>query len=262
MRLVLAVLSVVLLAVPAMAQDAPRPWEAAARISDAALADVQSDGILALREHVAGLEKVLSEAPAAYATADAGEGNTRYILTDGPSDALVSLAIVAVAEEQSATSAGSPRSVVAIDNPYPMIAFMLGSYHVETGAMAEALRVLDAGLAHPTNDLLALSQTRPLLLLERGVALGQLRRYADAASSYEQVLAISDLPDQIHARALRGRGIALIDLNRLNEAEADLRRSLQFDPDSRVALGEIEYIARLRAGAPPTTLGVTTLQPQ
>ena len=52
-----------------------------------------------------------------------------------------------------------------------------------------------------------------------------------------------------HRRALlvRARGVTLIELGRLDEAEGALRASLDLEPDSAVARRELDYIAELRA---------------
>lgn len=49
------------------------------------------------------------------------------------------------------------------------------------------------------------------------------------------------------AMALRGMGSTLIDLGRLDEAEADYNKSLQLDPDNPIALSELGYIKKLKA---------------
>ena len=45
---------------------------------------------------------------------------------------------------------------------------------------------------------------------------------------------------------MRGQGINLIDLNRLDEAEAALQRSLEVEPENPNALHELGYLERLR----------------
>jgi hypothetical protein len=51
---------------------------------------------------------------------------------------------------------------------------------------------------------------------------------------------------------LRGAGVALIDLNRLDEAEEVLKESLVFEPDSAAAQNELGYVKHLRNGRKPT----------
>jgi hypothetical protein len=48
------------------------------------------------------------------------------------------------------------------------------------------------------------------------------------------------------ARAVRGQGVQLIDLDRLDEAENVLRRSLELEPESKVAQNKLGYIENLR----------------
>lgn len=49
------------------------------------------------------------------------------------------------------------------------------------------------------------------------------------------------------ARALSGKGVQLIDLERLDEAETALRQSLELEPESEIARNELEYIEQLRS---------------
>lgn len=52
-------------------------------------------------------------------------------------------------------------------------------------------------------------------------------------------------PDSaVAARSLRGLGFTLIELKRLDEAEARFRQSLEYQPGHPGALSELEYIAR------------------
>ena len=51
---------------------------------------------------------------------------------------------------------------------------------------------------------------------------------------------------QQKGRALRGQGINLIDLGRLEEAEAAFQRSLEVEPNHPSAPHELGYIAHLR----------------
>ncbi len=53
-------------------------------------------------------------------------------------------------------------------------------------------------------------------------------------------------------RALRGRGYALIELNRLDEAEKAYAECLELDPDDAKAKGELNYVKGLRAKQAPT----------
>ena len=61
------------------------------------------------------------------------------------------------------------RKVVAVGNPYRILALLLASYYKEVRKPADALRVLDAGLALPTAvPGVAMGATLPALVSERG----------------------------------------------------------------------------------------------
>lgn len=239
-------------AAPVHAQQPAHPWEVDQRLFDEASSAVQNGGILALKPKLSDLEQALAGAPHAFEVAAKGEGDTHYVLTDGTTDTLGALL--------GATVDGGKGTTVAVNNPYLMIAFYLGSYYNEIGKPDEAARVLAAGLALPQN--LGLGDSRPMLLVERGVALGQLKRWDEALASYDEGLADSSVEDDVRAYMLRGRGSMLIDLNRLDEAEASFRDFLKLAPDSAVAKNELQYIANLRAGKPANGSFMTKVQPK
>ena len=120
------------------------------------------------------LEQALAEGK--LAGARAMDGDTIYVLTDGMADSLAAMAAVT----SDASHAG--RKAVSIANPYPRLALVLGSYYDEIGQPADALRVLDEGLAivDAATTVLQLSESRPGLLIERGEALIALHRFDDA----------------------------------------------------------------------------------
>jgi tetratricopeptide (TPR) repeat protein len=101
----------------------------------------------------------------------------------------------------------------------------------------------------------------PALLGERDAALAALHRPADALADSDEGLRLPQLTDSHRARFLRGRGFALTELNRLDEAEAAYNDSLKIDPNNPIALRELQYIAGLRAGRPRTATELSLPQP-
>ncbi|WP_431288153.1 hypothetical protein [Roseateles chitinivorans] len=81
-----------------------------------------------------------------------------------------------------------------------------------------------------------------------GQPLRSLSLYREAESDAE----FDDKSEQAHRRAvaLRGQGYALVELQRWDEAEAAYRKSLTFEPDNRLAKGELTFIRDQRPKAP------------
>lgn len=245
----------ILAAAPVHAQQADHPWEKDQVLIREVIAGVERNGILALQPRLEDLEHALAGAPHAFEVAAKGEGDTTYVLTDGGTDALGALVGAAAAADRT----GEKGNTVAVENPYLAIAFYMGSYYNEVGQHADSERVLAAGLALPQS--FGLGQIRPMLLIERGAALAQLKRPGESLASYDEALKNPMVDDLTRAYVLRGRGSALIDLGRLDDAEASFKDSLKLAPDSKVAKNELQYIANLRAGQAPNTGAMTKVQP-
>lgn len=220
--------------------SASRPWEKAQAVLSATETDLAKGGLRTVGAHASDLEQALADARRSFEVARAGTG-TIYVLADGQAETLAGL--------MAATAA--KRNAVAVRNPYPHVSFYLGSYYNEIGRSADALRVLDAGLALPrvVQDA-ALGETLPALISERGATLTALKRWSDALAAFDGGLTIATLNNTMRARMLRGRGFCLTELGRLDDAEKSYRDSLIIEPNNPRALKELDYIARLRAGGP------------
>jgi tetratricopeptide (TPR) repeat protein len=229
----------VLTCAAALADDAPSrpPWSIDTTLERTTMGAVQSGGIRAVQDHLADLETALARAQDTIAQAGAGEG-TRFVLTDGLAQTLIGMAAVA-------TDKAHPAKGVAVPNPYPQIALLLGSYYDEVGRPGDAVRVLDLGIA--SDKILGIDgDTGPILKGERANALMTLKRFDEALAGYDDALSTKDLPPEARAHLLRGRGYALTELGRLDDAESAYRESLTLQPGNQTAQNELEYIARLR----------------
>jgi Flp pilus assembly protein TadD len=85
--------------------------------------------------------------------------------------------------------------------------------------------------------------------VEMGYAFNQLRRFREALDSHMRAEALAGkYPSQRPhlSLALRGKGFALIELQRLDEAEVAFKSSLEIEPNNKLALNELGYIKRLR----------------
>jgi tetratricopeptide (TPR) repeat protein len=230
----------------AISANALHPWEQARAIVAATEADLARRGFLAINDHLSELEQTLAEARRAYEVAQTG-ADTVYVLANGQAEVLAGLF----------AASASGRYAVAIENPYPIIGMLLGSYYNEIGQPSDAVRVLEMVLALPRPDDM-LRDMLPHIMSERGAALNALKRWDDALANYDGGLEIVSLPPEMKARLLRGRGFALTELGRLNEAEGAYRESLVSEPNNLRALHELNYIARLRDGAPPVPGGLVS----
>ena len=121
---------------------------------------------------MADLEGVLANAGQAFSAAGAST-NPVYVLTDGRVETLAALLLAQKRPDTLGTQ------VVAIENPYPLASFFLGTYYNEIGSTEDALRALDAGGRAADGIPVWGGQTRPIMLSERGIALAALKRWQE-----------------------------------------------------------------------------------
>jgi tetratricopeptide (TPR) repeat protein len=201
----------------------------------AAISDIDSAGLLSVKDHVDALHAVLGHMPQPFARAQQ-VGDRLVYHADSIDDCV-----------RFAAASRDHRAFVCLGNPYPAAAFYLGSYYNEIGQPGRALEVLDLGrIAGPDS---------PLVASERDAALIALRRWDDALAGANQGLAVADLAPADRARLLRNRGYALTELNRLDEAQKAYEDSLTLEPGNALAQNELKYIAGLKSGVRPATPG-------
>ncbi len=123
---------------------------------------------------------------------------------------------------------------------YSCAFYFLALIAAEREDYASAIEAVEQGLR--------LEPDHPLLLCEKGFVLRHLRRFEEALICYQQGVAARQWsPDFQKAQALRGVGVTLIDLGRLDEAEDALRESLRFELNNKIAVAELDYIEQLRS---------------
>jgi len=234
----------------AHAQPAENEWQHAALLLSTTEKDVASADITAVEQHRLELESALVTAHDAIAAAAAHNVE----LTDGEAETIMALS--AALDKSKAKN-----SVRAVQNPYPAISLYLGSYYDEVGKPADAIRVIDLGLATFSAPDTDLGAHVPILLGERGAALNMVHRSEEALASYDRALKIADLPNLDRARLERGRGFSLTELNRLDDAAAAYQESLKLEPGNERAQHELNYIAQLKSGSAPTKGYLATVKP-
>lgn len=131
---------------------------------------------------------------------------------------------------------------------YPQVFYLLGFISVEEGNHSEAMAYFEkAGRYEPEN---------PSIISERAQTYRAIGDLTGSLSWFEKISGIGPFvsPRQF-ALILRQKGVTLIDMERLDEAESALRESLKFDPGNNLAVSELAYIENLRGGAPKQKLG-------
>ncbi|MFZ2031169.1 MAG: tetratricopeptide repeat protein [Vitreimonas sp.] len=203
------------------------------RIVDEAMSATNSGGYPALATRLAALREVISRAPSCYPEVER-RGDDIIVRSNLNSSAILALTLVAVSQHQNVR-------VLRGSNPYGNASLLLGAYSDEEHRFEEGISWLDRGLA--------LQPREENLVLEKATALGQLRRIDEQVALLQ-----SELDDPFaslsidQSRYQRNLGVALIDANRLDEAEAALRESIRLEPNNPRAQNELRHIAQLRAG--------------
>lgn len=143
------------------------------------------------------------------------------------------------------------KTPVAVDDPYPLIAHILGLYYNETDHPDEALIVLARGFTIlQERHVPEIAATTPPLMMEMAATFNATGQSATALKAYDYVLTLPAGAYDLRAKAQRGRGYALIELDRLDEAEAAYNEALKLEPGNGLARRELDYIASVRAGKP------------
>jgi hypothetical protein len=200
------------------------------------IAAVSTGGFDIVATHRAELEGMLAHAPTPFSQTEEHDGIV-YLRAVSPEECVAIMVFVVAAQH------GKHRAVTCVDNPYPTAALLLGSFLDEVHRPVEGLAMLDRGLGFDPRY--------PILVTEKGASLNMMHRSAEALAVYKSGLAdIPDLDTWQRGQMLRGEGYALVELNRLDEAEAAYKESLKVDPNHGFALKELQFINSVRAGAP------------
>jgi tetratricopeptide (TPR) repeat protein len=236
----------------AAAADSP-PWVTDEKLVEDSWADIHASGILAVKNRRDDLEAALARASSVIDAANASRP-TRFVLTDGAAQSLAGMIMAA------ADKANPGGQSVALPNPYPQIAMVLGSYYNEIGRHEDAARVLEAGIA--SDKIMDIpGETAPILIGERANALTSLKRFDEALAAYDDALKQPQLSPPLQAHLLRGRGYTLTEMNRLDDAQKAYTDSLVLEPNNPTALSELQYIAKVRGGAQAVPGELKPLQP-
>jgi tetratricopeptide (TPR) repeat protein len=143
--------------------------------------------------------------------------------------------------------------VVWVTPSYSKARYLLAVIAVETGDVE--------GAFHHIVCAIELQPYHPLVMHEAAIILQRIGGVAEALAILEKGSSVPAwlMTPERQALLERSRGVTLVELGRLDEAEAALRASLDLEPDSAVARHELDYITELRArGAAARELTVLT----
>ena len=216
-------------------QSPAQPWVKDNAVLNATIADIQKGGMKAIASHTADLEQALAGAKHSFEIAAAGDGKTTFELSDSPN--------ASVRDVMATATDKTKKPVTAAFNPYPGITFFLASYYDISGKPADALRVVDAGLALPGADV---SSHRTELLVERASALGALKRWQESLAAYDDALKVQGNVPAVEAYIQRGRGAMLAQLGRVGDSRAAYAESASLVKDDPDAQRQLDYIRKSR----------------
>jgi len=138
-------------------------------------------------------------------------------------------------------------NTVVLDYDYALAYYLSAYIFVEEGNFEAAIGDL--------RKALSLSPRNSIFLAELGHVYQTVRNWPAALEVFAQAEEASEgfSPDSVKdselGRALRGQGFSLIELHRLEEAEAVFERCLEINPKDEKARNELRYIDQLRKRA-------------
>lgn len=133
------------------------------------------------------------------------------------------------------------KHITWILSAYPRAFFYLAFIDMEEGMPESAIVRLQSSLR--------LEPDQPRCYCEMALAHSRMGQHEKALAFYEQALqSRSTITAKAKGLALRGKGILLIEVGELDLAKKCLLESLRYEPDSQIALQELEYISHLKTG--------------
>jgi tetratricopeptide (TPR) repeat protein len=221
-------------------------WRKAQSVLDGASVEFKLSGPSSVQDHADAIEQVLAQADISN-DATSRNGDV-YILADGAAESALALAIGESTRSRYSHGYGK---IVVVDNPYPTLALMLGSYYDLSGRPADALRAFERGLALAAFEPAQLGLHVPALIGARSIALAKTNRLPQALKSCDDALASMVLGTADKARLYRNRGFILLKMDRLDEADAAYRQALELEPGNALAQQQRDAIAKRKAAATP-----------
>lgn len=120
---------------------------------------------------------------------------------------------------------------------YSKLCWHLSMSFLESGRSNNAIVAVERGLL--------LEPDHPILWAQKALILNRTGEHEEALKAYQTAESIRPwAPTSYRARALRGQGAALIDLEKFEEAQKCFESALELEPENQLAREELEYINR------------------
>lgn len=145
-----------------------------------------------------------------------------------------------------AMAAAAKQEAAAVDSTCADALYMRAYASLDSGELELAEEYIRRAIAMSPVNAQYLSELGHIHHLKRDWQEA-FKLFSDA-EEYAAAYSPPEVGEQELARAKRGVGYSLIELGRLDEAEAKFRECLAIDPKDKNALHELEYIKQLRGG--------------
>jgi tetratricopeptide (TPR) repeat protein len=136
-------------------------------------------------------------------------------------------------------SDNNKQEIIWLLSAYPRACYYLAYILMEKQNLDEALQWLRKGQEmEPKNSN---------YLIELGVVYATKSEFERSFECYQEALELSSISNEKKAASLRGMGVQLIELQRLDEAEKYLKESIIIEPNSELGKQELLYLSQLRS---------------
>jgi len=186
-------------------------------------------------EAIATIDKVL-----AYYEAKYPEGKQRWFVARDPQESLAYM-LIAAADMDKGTD---KRSASALVNWWSEAYYLKGYTLVELGQPGKAKEAFENAIRLSPYNSQYLSELGNFYLTEKNWQKAmEFDNKADDAAAFS----LADQKVSDSTRAKRGLGYALVELNRIDEAEAKYKECLALDANDKKAQQELDYVRSLKA---------------
>ncbi|HEX5056564.1 MAG TPA: hypothetical protein VFX02_08710 [Gammaproteobacteria bacterium] len=156
-------------------------------------------------------------------------------------------------------AAAAGEEAITIETPCADALYLRGFASLDSGLLEQAEEYIKRAVAISPLNSLYLSELGHIYNVKR-----EWQRSVDAfreSEKFAETYSPPALKEQELARAKRGVGFGLIELGKIDEAEAKFRECLEIDRNDKNALHELEYIEELRSNPPPDPYSGSSASP-